>query len=180
MYYQKKTWTKTNWPVEIEEAKAHLRVPTSFTLDDGYIKDKIQEATRICETYVGFDIATTSNVMKISDFIGTTISFTEGNFLSLTSIQLSDASTSVSVDETIIGPNSVLITLSESIETDPLYVNWISGYEDGIADPQIKAAVQIKIGDLYDLDRQSATEGSVKPNNRWKEYLDGFKITKWN
>ena len=54
-------------PVTLNEAKAHLRVESSFTDDDTYINTLISVSRNICENYVGFMLAHNTKVHYYMD-----------------------------------------------------------------------------------------------------------------
>ncbi len=53
--------------VTLAEAKAHLRIDSSYTADDTYITTLISVARSACENYVGFLLARHSNVFYYFD-----------------------------------------------------------------------------------------------------------------
>jgi len=173
---EKPTKTKTNYPVSLAEAKRHLRIDDSWDKDNDYIRNCIWAATQKCEEYIGKDIAETSNVWKIYDFVGSAFYIQEGNWRSLTSVQQSDASTSITVDHTEVGYNRVYVELSDSQDQDPLYVNYKTGYAVGEVPALMKQAVLVKIGDLYDNERGSYLAGSYKETNAYQRLLDSYKL----
>ena len=171
---EKPVKTKTIYPVSVDEAKRALRVDADFDLDNDYIRNLIYAATQKAEEYIGKDIALTSNVLKIWNFSGDDIVLEEGNFNSLTSVQQSDASTSISVSEIRNFYNYTLIELEDSAEEDPLYVNYVTGFSANECPALIKQAILVKVGDLYDEERSSYN--NIKNTGAWERLLDSYKI----
>lgn len=171
---ERPTKTKLNYPVSLDEAKRHLRIDDSWDKDNDYIRNLIYAATEKCEQYIGKDISETENVLKIWDFIGSDFYVEEGNFLELTSVQASDASTSLSVEETQVYYNRFYVELTSYTNQDPLYVNYKTGYEPGSVPSIIKQAVLVKIGDFYDNERSSYNKD--RDNRTFERLLDSFKI----
>jgi len=172
--YERPTKTKTNYPVSLDEAKRHLRIDDNWDKDDDYIRNLIKAATHKCEEYIGKDIAETDNVLKIWNFIGSELWVEEGNFLSLTSVKADDNSTNISVNKTQVYYNRFYLELTESQDQDPLYVYYKTGYIPENVPALIKQAVLVKIGDLYDVERQSYS--NEKENYAYQRLLDSFKL----
>ena len=169
-----KTKATNTYPVSLPEAKRHLRIDDSWDKDNDFIRNCIWAATQKCEEYIGKDIALTTNVWKIYDYVGSSLWIEEGNFNSLTSVQQADASTSITVDHIEKGYNRVYVELEESVSVDPLYVNYVTGYSVGEVPALMKQAVLVKIGDLYDVERQSYS--AYKENFAYQKLLDSYKI----
>jgi hypothetical protein len=172
--YDKPIKTKSYYPVSLDEAKRHLRVDDDWDKDDDYIRNLIQAATQKCEEYIGKDIALTANITKVHDFVGCDLYLEEGNFISLDSVRQSDASTLIAVDHTETYYNRVYIELSSHADQDPLYLYYTTGFAAGQCPALIKQAVLVKIGDLYDVERQSYSDH--KENYAYQRLLDSFKI----
>jgi len=166
--------TKINYPVSLDEAKRHLRIDDSWDKDDDYIRNLIYAATEICEQYIGKDISGTTNTLKIWDYVGQYVYLDEGNWNTITSVLKDDGSTQISVVEEKVFYNGVELKLSGTTNEDPLYVNYKTGFTPGKVPYQIKTAVLIKIGDLYDVERQSYS--AEKENYAFQRLLDPFKI----
>jgi len=171
---EKPVKTKTYYPVSLDEAKRHLRVDDDFDKDDDYIRNLIYAATQKCEEYIGKDIALTSNIVKIPDFVGSDFYVEEGHLISVDYVKQSDASTLVAIDHYETYYNRVYVELSSSADQDPLYVYYTTGFAAGNCPALIKQAVLVKIGDLYDVERQSYSDH--KENYAYQRLLDSFKI----
>ena len=166
--------TKVSYPVSLSEAKRHLRVEDDWHEDDDYIQNLVYAATAKAEQYIGKDIAETTNTQSIYDFSGDSIQVSEGNFESFTQA-VDDTSTLVSVDYTDVFYNHANVYFDNSSTSDPLVISYVTGFDDGECPPLIKQAVLIKIGDLYDIERQSYLMGSIRENKAFESLLDSFR-----
>lgn len=166
--------TKTLYPLSLSEAKRHLRVEEDWHEDDDYISNLIKAATQKAEQYIGKDIALTNNVQTIKNFYGTELFIDEGNFVSFTSA-VTDASISLTVSEVEIGYNWAEVTFDQSVSSCTLNLNYLTGYQEALCPEVVKQAILVKIGDLYDIDRQSYTIGSIKENKAFEALLDSFR-----
>jgi uncharacterized phage protein (predicted DNA packaging) len=172
------TKTKSIYPVSLNEAKNFLRIDDSWNRDDGLITSLIMAATQYCEDYIGKDIAETENSLKIYDFCNNYIGLHEGNYLETTSVLAADNSTNITVDRTEIHINYAVIYLVDHQSQDPIYVNYKTGYADSVAPEVIKIAILIKIGNLYDMERNSYT--NIKYNdNTINRLLDSYKLIRF-
>jgi len=170
--------TKLSWPVSLSEAKRHLRVEDDWHEDDDYIQNLVYAATAKAEQYIGKDIAETSNSQTIYDYVGDDLYLQEGNFLSFTQA-VTDSSTLVGVSYSETFYNYAKVEFSESVDSDPLVIEYVTGFETGNCPPIIKQAVLIKIADLYDVDRQNYLMGSIRENKAFESLLDSFRQVIW-
>jgi len=168
--------TKTSFPISLNDAKIHLRVSASYHDDDDYINALIESATLQCENYISKDIALTSCVAKYYDWGGDKFTVEEGNFVS-TDYVISDTSTLLGVKVSKNYVNYFTIELNSSFsstsETEPVEVQFTTGYSSCPAD--IKQAILMKIGDLYDVDRQNYVEG-IRFTNAGNRILNSYKL----
>ncbi len=166
--------TKISYPVSLSEAKRHLRIEDDWHEDDDYIQNLIYAATVKAEQYIGKDIAETTNEQTLYNFSGKYLVLQEGNFRSFEQA-VSDASTLVTVDHTSIFYNTSNVEFSDYISSDPLTIQYNTGFDQGECPVLIKQSILIKIGDLYDVDRQSYLLGSMKSNKAFESLLDSFR-----
>jgi len=175
--------TKTDYPITLSKAKIHLRVDIDYTNDDAYIQTLIKAATRQSENYIGKDLALTSNVSSIFDFSGDTIRINEGNFVSVENV-ITDTSTLVTVNTTKIYDNSFVLLLNEQVnsttEYEPLQVEFTTGYTDQTVPEEIAQAILIKIGNMYDIDREDGGKEKKEPIDfASNSLLNAHKIILW-
>ena len=150
----KPTKTKTIYPLTKDEAKRHLRIDLDFKDDDAYILSLIKASTQYAEQYIGKDIAYTSSVQEIYDFIGDELFLNEGNFIEISSI-VDENSTSYTTSEERELYNSIYVKLSSTVDADPLTITYITGFAEGTTPEIIKQAILIDVANLYDRDRTS-------------------------
>ena len=166
--------TKDSYPVSLSEAKRHLRVEDDWHEDDDYIENLIKVATAKAEQWIGKDIAETTNSQNFYDFNGSALNIPEGNFDSF--IQATtDASVLVEIDHTDIFYNYAYVEFSTSVTADPLTITYRTGFDEGECPLLIKQAILIKIGDLYDIERQSYSMGNIRENNAFGNLLDSYR-----
>lgn len=167
--------TKLYYPVTLTEAKRHLRVDEDFIQDDDYIQGLIAAATLKAESYIGKDVALTSNVIPFDNFMSDQIIFDEGNFNSLTSI-ITDASVLITPVKVRNYRNVLYIELPSFIDKNLITLTFKTGFDTGKCPADIKQAILIKIGDLYDGERSSYTFTSSRNTNAFERLLDSHKI----
>jgi len=168
--------TKVSWPISLSEAKRHLRIEDDWHEDDDYIQNLIYAATQKAEQYIGKDIAETSNVQTLWGISGDCIRLNEGNFISFTDASVNGSS--LTVDRTEIYYNSVKIEFTSTFNLDedqPIMLYYKTGFDDGECPFLIQQAILVKIGDLYDVDRQSYLIGSIRGNKAFESLLDSFR-----
>jgi hypothetical protein len=169
--------SKLYFPVTLDEAKRHLRVDVTFEQDDDYITGLIEAATLKAEQYIGKDIALTTNTLTIDDFYGDTLTYEEGNFNSLTSVIDTDASVLYTAVKIRAYKSEFFLDFDTvTIDAGTLVVIFSTGYNQGECPGDIKSAILIKIGDLYDIERQSYTFTSYRDTKAFENLLDNHKI----
>ena len=169
--------TKVSYPVSLSEAKRHLRVEDDWHEDDDYIQNLVYASTSKAEQYIGKDIAETSNVQNFYDVTGDSVRIEEGNFLSFTDASTAGGS-SLTVGHTDIFYNytNVEFTSSFTANDDTAFtISYKTGFDDGECPFLIQQAILVKIGDLYDIERQSYLMGSIRENKAFEHLLDSFR-----
>jgi uncharacterized phiE125 gp8 family phage protein len=172
--------SKSIYPVTLDEVKRHLRVDSDYFEDDAYLENAvIRSATRFCENFIDKDIAYTSNRYTLYDFYDSYLSIDEGNLISVSD---------VSINGTLYNDYD-LKTYSDSFSLswdyyiggadNTITIDFITGYENGECPEEIKQAVLIKCGDLYDVERSSYTLGNAKKNEVVERILMPFKSIRW-
>jgi hypothetical protein len=174
------TKVKSVYPVSLSEVKQHLRVDLNSYDDDNYINNSIiKSATRYCESYIDKDIAYTTNTLTIEDFYDSFLRINEGNLISITDVSI----------------NGTLYTDYElTIYNDHFEIEWddykggddytlvshfITGYNTDLCPEEIKQAIYIKCGDLYDVERSSYTLGSIKKSDVVERILTPYRAIRW-
>lgn len=172
--------TKSLYPVSLDEVKQHLRIDLNNNEDDDYIeKSIIKAATRKAENFIGKDIALTSSVYTTWDFVGQYLTIAEGNFVSLNEI-ITDSSTLITNYEVESDNHAFQIDFLTSQLQDPLTLKYTTGYSDTDDVPEeIKQAILVECGNMFDMERSSYTSNSVKKNDVFERLLMAHKIIYW-
>ncbi len=172
--------TKSDYHVTLQEAKRHLRLDDDFTQDDDYIQSLIKAAHEIAENYIEKDITKTTDVLIRYDFAGGIIRVNEGNLVSITSIEIAETETPLADFLTYVYRDSYQVDLDSTIDTTKLTLTFITGYLKDACPYQIRQAILIKIGDLYDFDRASSVMTAVKQTGVFETLLNPFKAIYFN
>lgn len=169
------TKTKTNYHIELSTAKKHLRIDDVFAADDDMIEGLIEAAIEICENYIEKDIAITSNVMKLPDYVGSSVVITEGNLINVTGITAGTTTIDVSGCTVYINRDYFMIELPQSYDCNntELIVEFQTGFQ--VLPKAIKSAVLIQLGDLYDVDRSNYTFNNYSNNKTSERLLNYYR-----
>lgn len=154
--------TKKAWPVTLSEVKSHLRIDPDIFEDDAYLESiVIPSATGYCENFIGKDIALTSNVYTIYDFSGSDLRIDAGNLKSVDYV-ITDSSSLITGYETRKNRDYFILEFSSTVTSDPLTVQFTTGYAEGECPVELKKTILIKCGDDYDVERSSYTLSTYK------------------
>jgi len=169
------TQTKLEYPIKLHEVKKHLRMDADFVDDDAYLENLIKVAVTIAENYVEKNIAYTETQLRIDDFCDSWIKIHDGNFSSIKSI-LNASSVAISTSYTTYKhDNFFQIEWLTTITSDPVYINYYSGYTDDTIPAILKQAIFIIIADLYDSQRSNIDWQGYKDNKVWQTILDPYR-----
>lgn len=157
--------------ITVDEVKQHLRIPLEDTSNDVYISTLIKAATRIAEEYIGDDIAETTTTIEDYDI-------SDNNYV----IHSPNAEIlSISGDTTEILNHSVYnfynysrVYFPEYITVKKLKLVYKSGNIENNFD--IKHAILLKIGELYDVDRSNYTSNTMKETRAFESLLNPYRI----
>jgi len=162
-------------PVSLNEAKAHLRIDSSFTSDDTYITTLISVARSICENYVGYLLAYNDSLVYFLD------KFPDNEVIYLNGVAFLDSGTTVikyydnndslttlsaskySVDEKSI-PSRIFLKEPESFPDtsssipNAVRVEFEAGSQGGDLPKAIYQAILLTIGHYYE-NRQNVVVG---------------------
>lgn len=170
---------KTSYPVSLIEVKQHLRIDANNFEDDSYIENSIlKSATKFCENFIDKDIALTSNTLTVYDFNASSIKVKEGNLVSIDYI-INNSSTLISDYTYEQSDDSFDIEFNTTIDSDPLKIQFTTGYATDECPEEIKQAIFIACGDLYDVERSSYTLGSIKKSDVIERLLMYYKTIRW-
>jgi hypothetical protein len=159
--------------IELSEVKSHLRINQSFLNDDQYLNLLIKSATRIAEDFIADDIALTNVTLTISDFYDKYLDIPTVN---LSGVTISGDSTSISGYSINYHFNYQQIEFDNYVDVDELVINYSSGYNSTTIQPAIKQAILIKIGELYDIDRNGYVMNNIKYSRSFENLLNPYRI----
>ncbi len=150
--------------VTLTKAKAHLNVDPDFKLDDQLILDKVEDAISIVEGDTGREIIPTKNIIEFIEFSNHCWTINESPFLEILSLKgtIDDVEGELvdGEDFKIKKNNSYFEIIFEGIKTfDKLTVEFKTGYSSDSLPRELRAAVLVKVADLYDIERTSTTSG---------------------
>jgi len=170
--------SKTEYHIELEEAKRHLRIDSDFTDDNDYITQLIQIASEIAENYIESDIATTTTTIVLKDFASNSFIIGESNLISITSIIDSDT-TEYTVDELRTFSDRFEVSLTSGVPTKDLTIIFESGYADTKLPAPLRQAILTKIADLYDNGRSGFNFSNTKYNPLFENILSFYKVKRF-
>ncbi len=173
--------TIISYPITISDASAyvkpHLNINASDNTNDNYLEGLIKIATILAENYIGMDIAKKYNVYKEYDFYGNHITINEANLIEDISINIITDSSSlyggnIEIENNL---NSFTLELDNSLTSDPLTVQFFTGFETNNLPEVIKHSILIKVADLYDSERSSYQFNTVSNNKIFEKFLDYYR-----
>ena len=172
MAYTNITKRKLVQPVTYEEGYTHLRL--DFGDDDGLVNRLIRTATNLAENYIEKDIAKTECTLTVEDFYSDTIRIDEGNFLSAISVY-ADGEEVLDSYVVRVYHNYFTVTFTTPIMANDLVVKFYTGFDEDEAPEDIKAAILIKLAELYDIDRSGYVMNNYKATGAFETILNYHK-----
>jgi uncharacterized phiE125 gp8 family phage protein len=175
------TKVKSQYPLSLTEVKQHLRIDITNTEDDDYLVNNIiKSATRNVERYIDRDIAYTTNTLIIEDFYGDFLRVNEANLISITDVSING----------ILYSDYELEIYNDHFNLDwdgnckggedyTLVMHFITGYNPDNIPDDIKQAILIKCGDLYDQERNSYTYSNLKKSDAVERLLMSYCTVRW-
>lgn len=170
--------TKSDYHIDLDEAKRQLRLRDTFTNDDIYIDDLIKAAVEITEAEIQKDIARTTNVLTRNEWSGSVIRVNEGNLVSISSITTTESGGSpvaLSDYTTYVFRDYFTIELDSIVNTDLLTINFVTGYDTDSIPYGIRQAALMKVADLYDVDRASSKFVSIKDSGAFERLCNPYR-----
>lgn len=185
--------TITATPISLDEAKMQCSVDLDYTDDDTLLNRLIADAIGIAEDVAGRDIAAKTNVLVLEDGTLSEYRINEASFGSITSIvykDLDDNEITLNANQYKAYKREISTTVKfyeagtknpVTIEFNEMTITFTSGYSTSSDMPRsARAAVLIKINDLYDLERTTYTLGTnFRDNNSFEKTLGSFKVIRW-
>jgi uncharacterized phiE125 gp8 family phage protein len=165
----KRTADSTSEPIEVWEAKQHLRVRHSD--DDTYISSLITAARNMAESYTNRSFFTQTWVMALAYFPNECIELKRGVTASITTLKYYDTANSLTTwdaanyrldnsDEIAIIQPDVSWPTGVYDRSDAVEITYVTGWATTAEIPEgIKSAVKFIVGHLYE-NRQDVIVGS--------------------
>jgi hypothetical protein len=171
--------TKTVYPIDLEELKRHLRIDLTNNEDDDYLTNNVvKAATRKAENFIDKDIAYTKCVYTVNDFDNSYVNIPEGNLISFDYL-ISDTSTLLTYSALEVEEGEFHLEWDNNVKSDPLTLQFTTGYATDICPDDIKQAIMIECGNYYDMERNSYTYSNVKKSDVFERLLQPYKIIRW-
>ena len=188
-FYNKVVKDQRDYLITLDEVKRHLNIDE---LDDTYdenLSDLIQVGVEFCENYISSDIATTHNKLTVYDFIGDRLRIDEGNLLAFSGITgvtssmtgidnrygtdsyygtpIIRATGTTTLPDYDVFDNIIDFTIyfNNRLTDIDLSLEYWSGFNLSNLPTEIKQSCLIKIGDLFDVERNSYISPSFRANN---------------
>jgi uncharacterized phiE125 gp8 family phage protein len=169
------TKVKTDYLINLSEAKAHLRVDT--TDEDAYISQLIKAAVQAAEQYINKDIAQTENTLVIEYFNGYGIEVDEGHLQAITSLK-DESNTDVAYENLMVYDSLFKLTVSDFIPVQTITLKFNTGFTDSTLPPLIRQAIYVKIADLYDSQRSGIQFNTMQYAKVFETLLNPFMAMK--
>ncbi len=150
--FVKKTIDSLN--VTVNELKEQLNIDPSETVEDDLLNSYINAAAGFISGLIGADVGLTLNTVRLSSFNKELI-INDAPFISLTSVK--DSSGNDLTENFEAEENFEFFKLKSGGTYEKITVIYRTGFE--ILPPEIKTAILIKAGDLYDPERNSFITG---------------------
>jgi hypothetical protein len=167
--------SKTNYHVSLTEVHRQLRIDSNN--DDLELLPMIKSAVEFAENYINKDIALTENTLVIEDYSGFIIPVDEGNLIELVSIKDADGNDLVR-DELHIYDGHFTIELADYINQKNITIVFTTGYAAGLLPFPIRQAILIKVGDFYDVFRNSTTYNNMQTTRVFEDLLNNYQARK--
>lgn len=168
------TKTREIYPLSLCTIKRHLRIHNDFTEDDDYLLQLRNAATQLAENYLNKAISKTRNVLRIHEFNSDTIKIYEGNFLSIISVLDASSVAITTTYTTNVHYDFFTLEWTSNVCSDPIYLNFYTGFEEDTTPEVISQAILIKIADLYDNARADFSWEGVRDNKVFESLLNSY------
>ena len=168
---------KTDLIAPIDEIKAHLRIDSDFTDDDGQLIDIFSDVLSEAEAVLGYDLSPTVNTLEIYEFLDSWLKINFMNISELTSIKYLDSDDQ---EQTVtLGDCKIIkdeyfyfIELPNSIDSSKVTVVFKTGFSNySDLSGRIKRAIFLRIADYYDIERGGYISGAFKDSGRFEKLL---------
>lgn len=147
-------------PITLEDAKEQLNILPGETTDDAYITKLINRALAIAEIYIEKDIREKTCTVVVEG--SKEIHLQDGYIKSITQ--------PASGFDAEYWPDYTLLTYDDA-PTGNQTIIYKTGWVEADLPDEIRAAVLLKIGDLYDIDRNNSTMSNIKSTEQFETTL---------
>jgi len=171
--------TREIYPLSLCDIKRHLRIHNDFVDDDAYILELRNAAVQMCSNYLNKAIAKTLNALRIDDFYSDTLKVYEGNFLNIISIQDASSVVITTPYQTSNHYDFFTIEWDTFVCSDPIYINFYTGFEEDGTPELIKQACLIQISDFYDNERSSYNWAGMANSKVVERILNQYIAMRW-
>lgn len=194
MHIDQLTTAPTAEPITTAEAKAHLRIYSSFTDDDTYIDSLIEAARQQAELYTNRQIMPATWKLLLPCFPSSNkIKIYKGIIASITHIKYYDDSNVLQtidaanyesvIEDYFIYPYIVPVDNyswpSTYDKQKAIEVQYIGGWADAASVPkQLKQAILIMVAEMYEI-RQETLKGSYFISELAKNLLNPYRLTEF-
>ena len=160
MLYYKPSKVIESVPVTLEEAKEQLNILPSETTDDTYITKLINRALGIAEAYIEKDIREKTCTVIVEG--KKEVHLQDGYIKSI--------SQPASGFEAEYWPDYTLMTYDDAPSGNQTII-YKTGWVEADLPDEIRAAVLLKIAELYDVDRNNYTMSNLKSTEQFETVL---------
>lgn len=166
--------------VQVSEVKDQLSIQKSETDDDSFIASKILAASLDAKGYVDHYFNKTELSYKIYNFEASRLKFPISPLLKISMIRVSDNGvdwtdlvefTDFIVDKT---SSEFGIIFASVIKYDYLELDFIVGFEIGNLPENVRAAIVLKAGDMFDSERSGYNPQKVSVNGAYHALLNPY------
>lgn len=159
-------------PVTYEEAYKHLKLEPGE--DEGLVNRLVRASTQLAENYIEKSIAKTENIVALKSLYGNYIRVTEWNFLGMVTIKVADEELSGGFS-VIAYQDHFIITLDTPLNGYDVEIKYHSGYLPTDCPEDIKQAILLKVGELYDMDRSGYVTQTYRSTGTFEAILNFHK-----
>jgi len=166
-----KTKDNDEYPITVREAKLHMGYGINDLQEyEEYLGMLIRAVTKEAEDFIQKDLSLTSCVYTFYNFNDSDVEIPEGHFNSLTAI-ITDGSTLVTPQYTFPYENEVEFELSTSVSSNPLTVQFKTGFTTENIPENFKLAIMMRVFDYFLVHRGSKSTLSLQDTQTFEKLL---------
>lgn len=160
MQYYNPVKVEASKAVSLEEAKEQLNILPSETTDDAFITKLIDRATMIASRFIEKDINETDNTVQVE---GSEIIYLQDGYIK----SITDPVTGFNAE---FWPDFTKVTYDTAPEGTQT-IEYKTGWLAADLPEDIRQAILLKIGELYDVDRNNSTMNNIKSTEQFEWIL---------